>query len=66
MSEAVFDLDRIGYRTANLLATGLLVEQFTIIFLFQLSGYIIFKFSYVDVRHKSTMFNYKVTENYED
>ncbi len=64
MSEAVFDLYRIGDRTANLLATGLAVEQFTIIFLFQISDCIInhpqiFKFSYVDVRHKNTMLNYK-------
>jgi hypothetical protein len=67
MPEALFDLDRIGYRTANVLAIGLLVEQFTIIFLFQTSGYIInhsqiFKFRYVDVGHESTMLNHRDTE----
>jgi hypothetical protein len=70
MPEVVFDLNKMGDRTTNLLATGLFVEQF-FIFLFQTSGYIIkqsqvFKFSYVDVGHESTMLNHKDTENYED
>jgi hypothetical protein len=41
MPEAVFDLDKISGRTAKILATSLVAERFTIVFLFQVSGYII-------------------------